>query len=46
MEAAAVRRFALDAGLMFVLFSRNSLQSAASLVPIDDGAYTFQVFDV
>jgi len=33
--------FALDAGLMFVPFSRNSLQSAASLLPIDYGAYTF-----
>jgi hypothetical protein len=33
--------FALDAGLMFVPFSRNALQSAASLLPIDYGAYTF-----
>jgi Phosphate-selective porin O and P len=33
--------FALDAGLMFVPFSRNSLQSAASLLPIDYGANTF-----
>lgn len=33
--------FALDAGLMFVPFSRNSVQSAASLLPIDYGAYTF-----
>jgi phosphate-selective porin O/P len=33
--------FALDAGLMFVPFSRNSLQSAATLMPIDYGAYTF-----
>jgi hypothetical protein len=32
---------ALDAGLMFVPFSRNSLQSAASLLPIDYGANTF-----
>jgi hypothetical protein len=31
----------IDAGLMFVPFSRNSLQSAASLLPIDYGAYTF-----
>src|SRR6185295_3803736 len=30
--------FALDAGLMFVPFSRNSLQSAATLLPIDYGA--------
>jgi hypothetical protein len=33
--------FALDIGLMFVPFSRNSVQSAASLLPIDYGAYTF-----
>jgi hypothetical protein len=33
--------FALDAGLMFIPFSRNFLQSAASLLPIDYGAYTF-----
>jgi hypothetical protein len=33
--------FTVDAGLMFVPFSRNSLQSAASLLPIDYGAYTF-----
>jgi hypothetical protein len=33
--------FALDAGLMFVPFSRNSVQSAATLLPIDYGAYTF-----
>jgi transposase len=33
--------FVLDAGLMFVPFSRNSLHSAASLLPIDYGAYTF-----
>jgi hypothetical protein len=32
---------ALDFGLMFVPFSRNSIQSAASLLPIDYGAYTF-----
>jgi len=32
---------AIDAGLMFVPFSRNSLQSAATLLPIDYGAYTF-----
>lgn len=31
----------LDLGLMFVPFSRNSIQSAASLLPIDYGAYTF-----
>jgi hypothetical protein len=33
--------FAVDAGLMFVPFSRNYLQSAASLLPIDYGAYTY-----
>jgi hypothetical protein len=33
--------FAVDAGLMFVPFSRNSVQSAATLLPIDYGAYTF-----
>ncbi len=33
--------FALDAGLMFVPFSRNSVQSAATLLPIDYGAFTF-----
>src|SRR5262245_44830936 len=33
--------FALNAGLMFVPFSRNSVQSAATLLPIDYGAYTF-----
>jgi hypothetical protein len=32
---------ALDFGLMFVPFSRDSIQSAASLLPIDYGAYTF-----
>jgi hypothetical protein len=32
---------ALDFGLMFIPFSRNSIQSAASLLPIDYGAYTF-----
>ena len=33
--------FALDAGLMYVPFSRNSIQSGAQLLPIDYGAYTF-----
>jgi hypothetical protein len=32
---------ALDAGLMFIPFSRNSIQSAATLLAIDYGAYTF-----
>jgi hypothetical protein len=40
-EFKACDAFALDAGLMFVPFSRNSLQSAASLLPIDYGANTF-----
>jgi len=31
----------IDAGLMFVPFSRNSVQSAATLLPVDYGAYTF-----
>ncbi len=33
--------FALDAGLIFVPFSRNALQSAATLLPIDYGVNTF-----
>src|SRR5207248_1396336 len=33
--------FMIDAGLMFVPFSHNSLQSAATLLPIDYGSYTF-----
>jgi hypothetical protein len=33
--------FTVDAGLMFVPFSRNSIQSAATLLPIDYGAFTF-----
>ena len=33
--------FALDAGLMLIPFSRNSLQSAAMLLPIDYGVNTF-----
>ena len=33
--------FTLDAGLMLIPFSRNGLQSAATLLPIDYGAYTF-----
>ena len=31
----------IDAGLMFIPFSRNSLQSATTLLPVDYGAYTF-----
>jgi Phosphate-selective porin O and P len=37
----AVDAFTLDAGLMFVPFSRNSVQTAASLLPIDYGSNTF-----
>ena len=33
--------FMLDTGLMFIPFSRNSLQSAATLLPIDYGTFTF-----
>jgi hypothetical protein len=33
--------FSIDAGLMFVPFSRNSIQSAATLLAIDYGANTF-----
>jgi hypothetical protein len=40
-EFKASDAFAIDAGLMFVPFSHNSLQSAATLLPIDYGAYTF-----
>lgn len=32
---------AIDAGLMFIPFSRNSLQSAATLLSLDYGAQTF-----
>ena len=34
-------RLAIDAGLMLISPSRNGLQSAASLMPIDYGAHTF-----
>src|SRR6186713_1404744 len=37
----ALSAFSLDAGLMFVPTSRNSLESAATLLPIDYGPYTF-----
>lgn len=33
--------FSIDAGLMLVAPSRNGLQSAASLLPVDYGAHTF-----
>ena len=37
----AAEALTIDAGLMFVPFSRNSVQSAATLLPVDYGAYTF-----
>jgi hypothetical protein len=40
-EFKLTNAFSVDAGLMFVPFSRNFLQSAASLLPIDYGAYTY-----
>lgn len=40
-EIKAHEAFMLDAGLMFVPFSRNGVQSAASLLAIDYGPYTF-----
>jgi hypothetical protein len=40
-EFKATGAFAVDAGLMFIPFSRNFLQSAASLLPIDYGAHTY-----
>lgn len=33
--------FALDAGLMYIPFSRNSLQAGGTLLALDYGAYTF-----
>ncbi len=33
--------FSLDAGLMFIPFSRNSLQAGGTLLALDYGAYTF-----
>lgn len=40
-EVSASPDFMLDAGLLYVPFSRNYLQSSVSLVPIDYGAFTF-----
>jgi hypothetical protein len=37
----AADAFSVEGGLMFVPFSRNGLQSAAALLPIDYGAFTF-----
>jgi Phosphate-selective porin O and P len=42
-EFKATDAFAVDAGLMFIPFSRNFLQSAASLLPIDYGAHTYDL---
>jgi hypothetical protein len=42
-EFKATEAFAVDAGLMFIPFSRNLLQSAASLLPIDYGAHTYDL---
>ncbi len=42
-EFKATEAFAIDAGLMFIPFSRNFLQSAASLLPIDYGAHTYDL---
>jgi hypothetical protein len=41
VEVRFTDAFMVDAGLMFIPFSRNGLQSAATLLPIDYGAYTF-----
>jgi len=40
-EVRVANALLIDAGLMFIPFSRNSLQSAATLLPVDYGAYTF-----
>jgi hypothetical protein len=40
-EFKVSQAFMVDAGLMFIPFSRNFLQSAASLLPIDYGAHTY-----
>ena len=40
-EFKANDAFALDAGLMYIPFSRNELQAGASLLAIDYGTYTF-----
>src|SRR6266581_1134883 len=41
LEWKAADAFALDAGLMFIPLCRNCYQSAATLLPIDYGAYAF-----
>ena len=40
-ELALHKDLAVDFGLMFIPFSRNSIQSAATLLPIDYGSFTF-----
>src|SRR2546428_444409 len=41
LEWKVTDAFALDAGLIFIPLCRNCIQSAASLLPIDYGAYSF-----
>jgi hypothetical protein len=41
LEWKASNAFALDAGLIFIPLCRNCFQSAATLLPIDYGAYSF-----
>ena len=41
VEVRFADAFTLDAGLMFIPFSRNGLQSAGTLLLMDYGAYTF-----
>jgi len=41
VEVRFADAFMVDAGLMFIPFSRNSLQSAGTLLAMDYGAYTF-----
>ena len=41
LEWKATDAFALDAGLIFIPLCRNCVQSAATLLPIDYGAYSF-----
>src|SRR5437773_2210297 len=41
LEWKASDAFALDAGLIFIPLCRNCIQSAAALLPLDYGAYSF-----
>jgi hypothetical protein len=41
LEWKVTDAFALDAGLIFIPLCRNCIQSAATLLPIDYGAYSF-----